>query len=69
MMEFSIDKVEKQVSDYLTSHPSITNRELRRIAGVSYDQAIAVFHELIARGILKRIGSGSGTKYIRDGQG
>ena len=58
-----VAKCELHVEQYLSRHPSITNRELRALTGVSYDQAITFFNTMIADGRLIRVGRASGTKY------
>ncbi len=52
------------VFEYINSHRSIRNRELRAISQISYDQAVHFFGEMVRRGVLKRIGTGSGTHYV-----
>ena len=56
-------KCELHMEQYLARNPSITNRELRALTGISYDQAITFFNAMIANGRLVRIGKSSGTKY------
>jgi hypothetical protein len=48
---------------YLETKPSIRNRDIRRISGIGYDQAIRFFNRAISEGRLIRQGSGSGTCY------
>lgn len=57
-------EVECTTTRFLQSHSSITNRELREIAGINYDQAISFFNHMIHIGRLKRIGIGSGIRYV-----
>ena len=54
---------ERHMIQYLVTHPSITNRELRALTGVSYDQAISFFNIMVVTGRLVRVGKASGTRY------
>jgi hypothetical protein len=54
-----------KVKEHINAHGSITNRELRRIAGITYDEAIRFFKEATDRRVLLRVGKASGTRYIR----
>src|SRR5437868_5209606 len=53
-----------QVIAYVTANGSITNRECRKLLGISYDHAIALLGELTKIGSLERIGVSSGTRYV-----
>jgi hypothetical protein len=55
--------VGRQVETYLSTHSYITNRELRALSGITYDQAIDFFNRMVGCGKLERIGKASGTKY------
>ncbi len=57
------ESCERHMIQYLATHPSITNRELRALTGVSYDQAITFFNFMVANGRLLRVGKASGTRY------
>ncbi len=59
-----IGRVRGLVFEYIKSHGSIRNRELRAVSQISYDQAIHFFGEMVRRGGLKRIGTRSGTRYV-----
>jgi len=52
------------VFEYIKTHGSIRNRELRAISQFSYDQATHFFSEMVRRGVLKRMGTRSGTRYV-----
>lgn len=49
---------------YLTSHLTITNKILRTLAPVEYDQAIAALGRMCREGILERRGNAGGTHYV-----
>lgn len=53
-----------QVIAYVTANGSITNRECRKLLGISYDNAIILLSELTKLGSLKRLGVTSGTRYV-----
>ena len=53
-----------RVVEYLATHPSITNRILRTIAPIDYDQAIYVLGKLCADEVLERRGNAGGTHYL-----
>lgn len=50
---------------YVAEFGSIRNREIREVAGISYDQAIHFFNRAIAEKHLERKGKASGTHYVR----
>lgn len=54
----------KLTSEYLRTHPAITNRELRAISAVSYDDAIRFLGRMVDEGLLTRMGKSSGTRYV-----
>jgi predicted HTH transcriptional regulator len=54
---------ELAVLEFLKVNESITNRKLRQITNVNYDQAIFFFNRMIEKGVLNRIGVASGTHY------
>jgi hypothetical protein len=54
--------LQKMIS-YLDSNAFIRNRDIRRIAGITYDQAIAFFNRAVAEKRVKREGISSGTRY------
>ena len=59
-----IQKLQEVILVYLETEPSITNRGLRQLTGINYDQAIYLFNHMLALGTLIRVGRNSGTKYI-----
>jgi hypothetical protein len=63
LTEEQLLQVQRRVVDFLAHNPFITNRKLRDISGLSYDQAIMFFNTMLARGTLKRTGVASSTKY------
>lgn len=63
LSEVQLRSLEKLVTRHLGHRGSLTNRALRDIASISYDQAITLFNHLVSKHILRRIGSGSGTRY------
>lgn len=65
LKEGQLREVEEITMKFLELNPSITNRKLRQISGVNYDQAIFFFNYMIRKRRLRRVGVSSGTKYIR----
>jgi hypothetical protein len=61
--EFS--KIELIVLDYLETKEFISNREIRNLTGIGYDQAIFFFASMIENRILIKVGASSATKYCR----
>ena len=57
-------QVKEAVFAYLSRHQSTTNRELRVLTNISYDQATNFFNRMVEQGCLRRVGKGSGTKYV-----
>ena len=62
--EEQLREVEQITMKFLQLNPSITNRKLRQISGVNYDQAIFFFNHMLRKRRLKRVGVSSSTKYI-----
>lgn len=58
------EKVRATVLDYVRENGSITNRLLRTLTRISYDQAIWVFGTMVKAGDLERVGKSSSTKYV-----
>jgi uncharacterized membrane protein len=63
-----IEEVKKSVLLYLQEHDFITNRALRNLSGVTYDQAIFFFKQMMSHGILKRVGITTNIRYVIGGQ-
>jgi predicted HTH transcriptional regulator len=63
LSEAEISRVWVIVREFLRKHPSVTNRTLRAISGISYDQAIQFFNRMVDQGKLIREGKSSGVKY------
>jgi hypothetical protein len=53
MKDEDITRLQGIVFDYLETHDFVTNRILRGIANVTYDQAISFFGEMVNRDTLK----------------
>jgi len=60
-----IDRLQSQVLIYLRQHPAVCNKDIRNKFHLGYDQAIRFFNTMLARRVLKRVGTGSATKYTR----
>ena len=60
--------VQATVLTYLSTHPHISNRQLRAVTQITYDQAIWVFNHLIETGFIERQGRGSASRYVRAGR-
>ncbi len=58
-------RLESEVLAFLEENPSITNRRLRDIASVSYDEATQLFRDMLDRGCIKKLGKSSQTRYVR----
>ena len=54
----------RKVINYVRTNGSITNRESRRLLGIGYDEAIALFNSLVRSGEVIRIGKTSGIRYV-----
>ena len=54
----------KATRGYLKANACITNRLIREVAGINYDQAIAFFNIAIAEKSLVRVGTSSTTRYV-----
>jgi predicted HTH transcriptional regulator len=52
------------VTEYLSSHAVITNRVLRTLTAITYDQAIFALNRMSREGILERRGRGGGSHYV-----
>jgi len=57
----------KMVMAYLACHTSITNRELRALTQLNYDQAVSFFNRMISHGNLLRVGKTTSIKYLPAG--
>ena len=64
LTEEDLVNVQRIALDYLKTHEFVTNRILRKIAGVEYDQAIHFYNEMLKRKVIKKIGIASATRYI-----
>ncbi len=57
-------RVKKLLLRYFKKNAFINNTKLRELTGLSYDQAIWFFGQMLSEGTLERIGKTSSTKYI-----
>jgi hypothetical protein len=64
LTEDDLGHLERIAFDYLKTHDFVTNRIMRNIANISYDQAIFFFGQALKRKALKKIGAGSATRYL-----
>lgn len=55
--------------DYVGANGSITNRECRRLLGIGYDEAIALFNAMVGSGEIVRVGKTSSTRYVLPSKG
>jgi len=60
----TLAKVRVAIFRYLRDHESITNRALRELTGIGYDQAIDAFRKLQKSGDLNKEGVASATRYV-----
>lgn len=58
-------QIKRVMLDYLKTHEFVTNRILREIVNVTYDQAIFFFGKMLKQKVLKKIGISSGTRYVK----
>lgn len=63
LSESELGRVEDLVMTHLQDTEFISNRQLRPIANITYDQAIYFFNHMIRQGRLSRVGIAAGTKY------
>ena len=61
--EDELASIEARVLKYLATHESIANRDIREMANIGYDQTGKFLTEMIERGVLRRVGSNSQTRY------
>jgi predicted HTH transcriptional regulator len=59
-----IEQIKALVLRHLQDHDHITNRLLRELSGVTYDQAIYFFRQMIKQELLDRIGTTSNIHYV-----
>lgn len=64
LSDSTVQVLEAKVFEYLQGNDHITNRELRSLTGITYDQAIYFFNKLLREEKLARIGVASATKYV-----
>ncbi len=57
-------QVKEAVFAYLSRHQSIANRELRALANIGIMEATNFFNKMVEQGCLRRVGKGSGTRYV-----
>ena len=65
LSQSQMEEVEKEVMKYLKTHPFVTNKILRALTNINYDQAIQFFNSMLNAQKLKKEGVRSGTKYTR----
>ena len=58
------ETAKKHTLRYLSSHTSITNRILRTLTPIEYDQAIVAFGRMCRDGVIERRGNAGGTHYV-----
>lgn len=54
----------KVAREFVVKNGSIRNKQLRKITGIGYDQAIDFFKRAVSEKHLLRQGSGGGTRYV-----
>lgn len=65
LTEAEFDDALAVVLAHVDLHGSVSNSDVRAIAGLTYDQAIRFFGIATAHGHLLRLGRGAGTRYRR----
>jgi predicted HTH transcriptional regulator len=58
-----------RVLSYLAANPKVTNRILRTLAPIKYDQAIVALGRMCDEQILERYGKTGGTHYVLAARG
>ena len=58
------DEDRNKVIGYIKENGSITNRVVREILDISYDQAIYLFNTMLSDRQIRRIGKTSSTRYV-----
>ncbi len=69
LTENEFAQVKKAIFAYLSHHQSTTNREIRALTNIGYDEATNFFSKMVEQGCLRRVGKGSGTKYVLPDRG
>jgi hypothetical protein len=64
LSDHDFQAAKEMVMTYLACHNSITNRELRALTQLNYDQAVSFFNKMIADGYFMRVGKTTSTKYV-----
>ena len=59
-----MQRVEQLVREYLDSHDSIRNYQLREITDLDHEQATCFLSRMVGSDKLERIGITSGTRYV-----
>jgi predicted HTH transcriptional regulator len=57
------EDIRRRVIKFVKQNKFITNRQCRKLLGISYDQAITLFNVLVEEGDLVREGKTSSIKY------
>jgi hypothetical protein len=65
LSEQEFASAKEKVLAYLAARKSITNRELRALTQLNYDQAVSFFNKMIAYGYVTRLGKTTATRYER----
>lgn len=65
LSKMQVRETQRVVTAYLRTQPYITNRILRSLAKVNYDQAIQFFNLMLEKGVLQKEGKASGTRYTK----
>lgn len=55
----------KVIVRHLANNERVTNKDVRRLTGINYDQAIKLFNTAVELGVLERRGKASGVHYVR----
>lgn len=58
------DAAKSRAVKYLSSHPAITNRLLRSLMPITYDEAIIALGKMCQEGLLERHGHAGGSHYV-----
>jgi predicted HTH transcriptional regulator len=64
LTEEDLKYVQQIVVKYLKSHEFVTNRILRGVVSITYDQAIFFFAQMLKRKGLNKVGNAGSTRYI-----
>lgn len=64
LTEKDISQIQRVAVRFVKKHNFLTNRYLRGIVDITYDQAIYFYRKMLDSGVFERVGVASGTRYV-----